>query len=321
MEPPHALGISLWCPPERLATEAAAAEAAGFDEVWLGEDFYEAGGIAAAALALGATSRVTVGLGVLSAVIRHPALLAMELAALGRAHPGRLIAGIGLGDPGPLAAIGRLPESPLAAVRESVTTVRTLLGGDPARAGEGRITLGHPSRVPIHMGAAGPRMLRLAGEVGEGTILSTGGGPAYVEWARRRIAEGCRGDPSGHRVTALAFISVAEDGRAARRAIRAPLAGVLAKPVFSPLVRHSGLGEQAAEAIAEGPDALDRIFGPDWVQAFAVAGDPPECAEAIGALRRAGADSVVLCPWGGVPGSEDLVVREVLPAVRRHRGD
>ena len=68
-------------------------------------------------------------------------------------------------------------------------------------------------------------------------------------------------------------------------------------------------------------NTLDRTFGPDWVQAFAVVGDPPECAAGIGALRRAGADCVVLCPWGSVPGSEELVVREVLPAVRRHRGN
>ncbi len=106
------LGLSLYCPPEDIVAQAAVAEEAGFDEIWLGEDFFDTGGITAAALALGATRRVTIGLGVLSAAVRAPALLAMELAALGRAHPGRLIAGIGLGEPAPLGIIGQLPESP-----------------------------------------------------------------------------------------------------------------------------------------------------------------------------------------------------------------
>ena len=38
------------------------------------------GGISGAAIALGATERIPVGIGVVSAVTRHPAVLAMELA-------------------------------------------------------------------------------------------------------------------------------------------------------------------------------------------------------------------------------------------------
>ena len=68
--------------PENIASAAAAAESSGFDEFWLAEDLFFAGGISAATLALEATSHVTVGLGVVSAVARHPALLAMELATI-----------------------------------------------------------------------------------------------------------------------------------------------------------------------------------------------------------------------------------------------
>ena len=317
---PLALGLSVFEAPERIAVAAAVAEAAGFDEVWLGEDFFESGGIAAASLALGATTRVTVGLGVLSAPVRHPALLAMELAALGRAHPGRFIAGIGLGDPGPLGVIGRMPDSPLGAIREIVTTVRALLRGEEVRGPGGAFALAHATGVPIHVGAMGPRALRLAGEVGEGTVLSTGAGPAYVEWARRRMAEGRGGDLTGHRVTALAFISVAATTTAARDAIRAPLSGLLARPVFGPMLRYSGLGEAADAAVAGGADALDRALGPGWVEAFAVVGDPPACVEQVHALHRAGADAVVLCPWGDAPDCAGLTIREVLPALHSATG-
>ena len=314
---PLAVGLSIFEPAERIAAAAAAAEEAGFDEVWLGEDFFDSGGIAGAALALGATTRVTVGLGVLSAPVRDAALLAMELAALGRAHRGRLIAGIGLGDPGPLGVIGRMPASPLGAIRETVTTVRALLHGEEVAGPGGAFALAHPAAVPIHVGAMGPRALRLAGEVGEGTVLSTGSGPAYVEWARRRIAEGRGGDLNGYRVTALAFVSAAVTTAAARAAVRGPLAGLLARPVFGPMLRYSGLGTAVEAAAPGGADALDQALGSGWVEAFAVVGDPPTCVEQMRALHRAGADAVVLCPWGEAPDCAGLAVGEVLPALRR----
>ena len=74
------LGSSLG--PERLATAAQDAEKAGFADLWLAEDFFFTGGIAGAAIALGATQDIRVGLGVVSALVRHPALLAMEISTI-----------------------------------------------------------------------------------------------------------------------------------------------------------------------------------------------------------------------------------------------
>ena len=73
--------------PERLASAAQGAEAAGFDELWLAEDFTFTGGISGANIALGATRDIQVGLGVVSAVVRHPAVLAMEVATTARGPP------------------------------------------------------------------------------------------------------------------------------------------------------------------------------------------------------------------------------------------
>src|SRR3954470_24051299 len=86
-------------PVEQLAPFARAAEAAGLDELWLWEDCFLAGGIAASATALAATERITVGLGVMPAVFRNAAAAAMEIATLARIHPGRFVAGIGHGVP------------------------------------------------------------------------------------------------------------------------------------------------------------------------------------------------------------------------------
>ncbi|HZZ45834.1 MAG TPA: LLM class flavin-dependent oxidoreductase [Pseudonocardia sp.] len=74
-------------PPERIAELARAAEEAGFGELWIPEDYFFLGGIAASAIVLGATQCIPVGVAVVSSVVRHPALLAMETATLSRAYP------------------------------------------------------------------------------------------------------------------------------------------------------------------------------------------------------------------------------------------
>ena len=193
--------------PSDLASAARTAEQGGFDEIWLAEDFFFTGGISGASLVLSVTERATVGLGVVSAMVRHPALLAMEISTISAAYPGRLIAGLGLGVPGWIRQMGLHPRSPLAAMRESVTSVRRLLAGETLdRQGDvfdfHDVTLTYPEEgapTPIHMGVTGPKMLRLSGEIADGTVLSVAAGHDYVRWARERIDEGQRaGGRSDH---------------------------------------------------------------------------------------------------------------------------
>ena len=117
-------------PPEELAAFATAAESAGLDELWLWEDCFLAGGIATSATALAATTRITVGLGVMPAVFRNPVAAAMEIATLARLHPGRFIAGLGHGVPAWMDQIGALPPKPVRALEETVVAIERLLAGE-----------------------------------------------------------------------------------------------------------------------------------------------------------------------------------------------
>lgn len=74
--------------PEGLPGFARQAEALGVDDLWVVEDLGWNGGVSAAAVALGATERLRVGIGITPAPLRSPALLAMELATLARVFPG-----------------------------------------------------------------------------------------------------------------------------------------------------------------------------------------------------------------------------------------
>lgn len=167
-------------PPERFRPLAQEIEWAGFDELWVWEDCFAESGIAAAALALGATNRVTVGIGLLPAPLRTVALAAMEIATLDRAIPGRLIAGVGHGVQSWMEQAGVRVESPVTLLREYTTALRRLLAGERVSF-EGRyvhldgvqLTWPPTATVPLMLGGRGPVSLRLAGELGDGILLAS----------------------------------------------------------------------------------------------------------------------------------------------------
>src|SRR5437762_4270735 len=73
--------------PGRTTEWARAAERAGLGSVWIIEDYFHPGAYALAAAAAAVTERLAIGLGVVNPYTRHPALLAMETAALAGIAP------------------------------------------------------------------------------------------------------------------------------------------------------------------------------------------------------------------------------------------
>ncbi len=259
-------------PPERLRSVARAADAAGLDELWLWEDCFREGGIATMAAALASTEHVRVGIGVLPVPLRNVALAAMEVSSLHRMFPGRPIVGIGHGVQDWMAQVGAKPASPITLFREYATTLRALLAGERVTVGGRYVQLTDvaldwpPMAQPaesappaIHAAATGPRSLRLAGEVADGTILTGGSTPADV----RRAAD------------------LAAEGRAA-----AGRTGVHLITVYLPVV----IGPNGAERLRA--DAAH--YGE--AELFGASGDAATVAQGVHALIDAGATSVVLQP-------------------------
>src|SRR5262245_20081120 len=180
-------------PPEELPAFARGIEQDGFDELWLVEDCFLAGGPTMAAGALAATDRVTVGIGLLPAALRNAALTAMEIAGLARLHPGRFVAALGHGVEPWMRQIDARPPDRLAALEEIVGAVRSLLAGETLSVDGSYVhlhdvTLGHPPAEPppILIGTTGPRGLAAAGRSADGILLAEGAVPEAVRWARAK---------------------------------------------------------------------------------------------------------------------------------------
>ncbi|MET9060276.1 LLM class flavin-dependent oxidoreductase [Streptomyces antibioticus] len=262
--------------PAGLPAFARAAEALGVDDLWVVEDLGWNGGVSAAAVALGATERLRVGLGIAPAPLRSPALLAMELATLARVFPGRLVAGIGHGVREWMAQVGVAPRSPLALLEETITSVRALLSGQRVTL-DGRevrldgIELVHPPAEvpPVVAGVVRPRSLELSGRVADGTLVAEGHGPRDLAEIRALTAKGGAGP--GHSLTVFAFAHAGDDPAEVSRTLRPHVEG-----------HGAWLGRPPEEV-------------------FTVSGTPAQAADRVADLAASGADTVVLRIVGAEP--------------------
>jgi 5,10-methylenetetrahydromethanopterin reductase len=302
--------------PEDLAAVARRVEAGGFDELWLWEDCFWAGGIATTATALAATERIRVGLGIVPAPVRNAAFAAMEFAALERMHPGRVLPGIGHGVADWMRQIGAKPASQLGLLEETVTAVRALLAGERVTV-DGRyvrldgVRIDHPpaQAPPVATGVQRARSLALSGRVADGTILSEPSSIPYVRWAREQIAA-----TRPHRLTVYTWCSLDDDGAAARAAVRPLVAERLLGG--GPQVEQLGIAGEVEELVAEG--GLERLTAamPDaWIESVAAVGTAAECAARVRRLGEAGADAVVLVPVGADVDPEPIG-RALVPLLR-----
>ena len=327
MTAPVGLVLGSHLAPEEIAATATLGEELGFRELWLAEDYFFTGGISGATIALGATREIPVGLGIVSALVRHPALLAMEVSTLARTYPGRIRPGIGLGVPSWVRQMHLMPRSRVGAMRECVSSLRRLLAGEElTERGEYvsfdhvRLTYPPPGPVPVFMGIIGPRMLHLSGEIADGTVGSVMAGTAYLGWARKQITAGQsaagRAD-SPHPFAAFTMFSIDADGDRARAAIRPTMAFYLAADPVNAMTEVYGIADEVGEAAKGGPAAVEAAIQDAWLEDLVVAGDPDECVERIKAMLRAGADTVVLFPSPAERAREmlELAAREVLPKI------
>jgi len=302
---PVGVFIATSTPPERIPALAATAERLGYGEVWTAEDYFCYGGFTGSALALGATERVKVGLGIVASVARHPAVTAMEIATLARTYPGRFLPGIGHGVPLWTDQMGVTAKSPLTALSECVDAIRALLSGGTVNV-EGKqftfrsVTAAHPvaGETPILTGVLGPKSLRLSGKIADGTVMSVLSGTKYLQMAAGHIRDGMtESGRTEHLMPTFALFSVNTDSKRARAAVRPMLAGYIAAVgPHNPLTGAYGYDEQIADLLRRSPDTLADDLPEEWVDTLAVAGDPDEVAARIGDLRAAGATSVVLSP-------------------------
>ena len=275
---------------------AEALDAAHVDQLWVIEDCFYTAAVSLAATALARTELLTVGIGILPAVARNPAVTAMELATLANLAPGRLVAGIGHGVQEWMEQMGGRTSSPLTTLDEAITIVRRLLHGETVTF-EGAeytirdVTLHAPpeSVPPLLAGVRGPKSLALAGRVADGVVLAEGAGPTYVA---QSIVQA--GSPDPFRVSVFTALAIDDDARAARRIMAPFVAGLLDGTNPAPNA-HPHIAEIRERHDARGVDGIADMPADWWIE-FGAIGSFDDAVRHAEALADAGADDVAFFP-------------------------
>jgi alkanesulfonate monooxygenase SsuD/methylene tetrahydromethanopterin reductase-like flavin-dependent oxidoreductase (luciferase family) len=172
---------------------------------------------------------LSTGIGVSPVMYRTPVAFAMSGGTLSQLTGGKFIMGIGAGGayrPRARRALGLPDFSALALMRDYLAITRALVAGEQVDY-EGkvmtlkgtRLGIDPPPQTPVYLGALGPKMLHLAGEMADGACLNWCS-PEQIAWSRERIAEGARQagrDPSEINVTEYIRMCVDDDVQLARR--------------------------------------------------------------------------------------------------------
>jgi alkanesulfonate monooxygenase SsuD/methylene tetrahydromethanopterin reductase-like flavin-dependent oxidoreductase (luciferase family) len=249
------------------------------------------------------TQRITLGTCVTHTGPRDPTVTASTFATLQSISGGRMICGIGRGhSPIPLP---RARPATLAGLEDAVRIVGDLSAGDEI------LVEGHPvrlawalsGRVPVYVGAYGPRALRLAGRVADGVILQIAD-PAFVTWAMEHVRAGANEvgrDLSGFAVQVAAPGFVSDDLDEAREQVG-----------WFPTM----LGDYLRTTLRRYDDASARVGEDEILDRFTVIGSAEVCAGRLRELVAAGATQFNLYAAGSRPATVlERYGREIIPRV------
>ncbi|WP_433532844.1 LLM class flavin-dependent oxidoreductase [Micromonospora sp. CA-263727] len=221
-----------------------AAEAAGFDGVWIAEHHFISYGVCPSATVfaahlLGATRSIAVGTAACVLSNRHPVALGEEAALLHELSGGRFRLGVGRGGPWvDLEVFGTGLDRYHHGFGDSLDLLVRWLSGEPAVEGNQRFpfrpvpVVPRPrSRVPLWVAATSVSTVDLAARYGLPLLLGLHADLAEkAELLDRhaRVAAAHGHDPAGIEHASAHLAQVAETDRAAAQAVRAGLPPLLA---------------------------------------------------------------------------------------------
>ncbi len=277
---------------DRIIEQAEEAEAAGFTSLWLPSNVL-GDPLAAIAVAGRATTTIELGTAVLVTYAAHPLLTAARAASTAAAmgRPGFVL---GLGpshDMNIEGAYGLSYARVGTHTEEYARVVTAALRGDPVQldGDEFRVHVASPSAapfpVPVLLGALAPRMLRVAGEVADGTVTWMANRVALESHVVPRItaAAAAAGRPSPRVVVGLP-VAVHDDVDEARAAGAQQYGFYGTLPNYARILREGGLEQSADACIVGDEDAVA-----DQLRALVAAGATDVWAAifAVGDDRRA----------------------------------
>ncbi len=299
------------------------AESRGFEAVWQAESRLVRDAIVPMAAFAATTSRIKIGSGVINNWTRNAAVIAATSLTLDDLAPDRIICGIGAWWDPLAQKVGINRTKPLLAMREVITVVRDLLArqrvtfhGEFVNVTDIELDVVHgrkePRNVPIYIGATGPKMMALSGEIADGVVLNYLVSPKYNEAALAQIEEGAK--LAGRRVDdidrpqlVVCSVDTPENRKKALDAARKLVTQYLGQQPH--IMKASGVSQELLDEIAqvltwpateEQIEEAMKLVPDDVVQMITASGTPQEVKAKVREYIASGATCPILYPLGDV---------------------
>jgi 5,10-methylenetetrahydromethanopterin reductase len=283
------------------------AEKLGYDSIWITDHFNNRNVYVSLSFIANYTDNIKLGPGVTNPYLIHPIITAQSVASLNEVAPGRVLCGIGAGDKTTLEMLGIKMKSPLTAMRESVELIKKQISREKG-AYEGKMFRALPGSrfnfkvkldIPIYIGAQGPKMLQLAGEIGDGALINASH-PDDIERAVGLISKGAiKASKTMDDVDVAAYtsFSIADKKKKAMKSVVPVVAYIVAgSPPF--ILEKHGISVEKADAIKS--ELANRNWGeafgavePEMIDAFSICGNPDQCTEKINELFKTGVNHFI----------------------------
>jgi probable F420-dependent oxidoreductase len=279
----------------------------GYTDAWSSETS-GMDGLTPLALAAAWAPQLRLGTAILPVFTRGPALLAMSIAGLAHAAPGRFVAGIGASSPVVVSAWNSIPfEEPWYRVRDVLRFLRPALAGEKVAMQGRTLTVdgfrlsAPPTPVPpVYVAALREGMLRLAAREADGVILNW----LSAADVRDVVAPVAHEHGPGKELVARVFVCPSEDLATVRAHAQRHVTAYLNVPAYAAYQEWLGRGERlrpmwdawkAGDRRAALAAVTDEVIGE-----LIVHGSPEACRAHLRRYREAGITTPVveLMPWG-----------------------
>ena len=292
-------------PAEKLSEIVRLSEENGLSYAWITDHYNNRDAFSLLTYIAARTDSIKLGPGVTNPYTRTAPQLASAIATLHEVSDGRAVLGIGPGDRITFEKLGIEWMRPVRTVRETVSIIRQLLAckkvsynGEIFKTKDAKLDfatdLSDLPDVPVYIGAQGPKMLHLAGEVGDGVLVNASHPLDFAEAIPALKAGGA--DLATFDVAAYTSFSIADRKDDAISAAKPVVAFIVAGSPPGVLERHE-IPPGDVEAVRNGfkksfSDAIHAVTG-DMIDAFAICGTPAECMDRIEELVNAGVTQVI----------------------------
>jgi 5,10-methylenetetrahydromethanopterin reductase len=245
--------------PRELLDTIAADAARGVDSVWTNQMPGGWDPLSLLAAVDPTTGPPELGTAIVPTYPRHPVALATEALTVQALTGGRLTLGVGPSHAWYVTGQLGLPyASPAAYTREYLEVVVPLLHGEHVVHRGTYFTVDTKLDVsapppPVLLSALGPRMLRVAGDLTDGTV---------AVWVRPDIVEDhlVPALPDGARVVVAVLAAVTDDPGAARESVARDYAAVADMPAYRAVLDRAGLRGPADTVVAGTEEEVAKEF-------------------------------------------------------------